>query len=71
MDEPTIIDLHGDLEGRYVIEEQRADGALLIRPEVDPDEESLDDILARHGERRLTGDEIPDFLRELPSDGEG
>lgn len=71
MDQPTVIDLHGDLEGRYVIEEQRPDGALVIRPEVDPDDESLDDILARHGERRLTGDEIPASLRELPTDGEG
>jgi len=67
MDQPTVIDLHGDLEGRYVIEEHRDDGALVIRPEPTP----LDEILARHGERRLTGHEIPAFLRELPTDGEG
>jgi len=71
MDEPTIIDLHGDLEGRYVIEEQRADGALVIRPERDPDDESIHDILARHGERLVPADELPDWFHELPTDGEG
>lgn len=61
-----ILELHGDLEGRYVVEEQRPDGALLIRPDL-----SLKGILARHGERQLTGEEIPAFLRELPTDDEG
>ncbi|MTD47660.1 hypothetical protein GKE82_26010 [Conexibacter sp. W3-3-2] len=62
----NILTLHGDLEGRYVLEEERPDGALVIRPDL-----SLKGILERHGERQLTGEEIPAFLRDLPTDDEG
>ncbi len=71
MDQSTVIDLHCDLEVQYVIEVQRSDGALLVRPEVDHGATSLDDILACHGERRLTRDAISALLRELPIDREG
>ncbi len=66
MKHPIIIDVRGGLEGRYVVEEQRSDGALLIRPDL-----SVASILARHGEQQLTDDELPDWARELPTDDEG
>lgn len=66
MEQPIVIDVHGGLEGRYVVEEQRPDGAVLIRPDT-----SVVGILARHGERQLTGDELPDWVHELPTDDEG
>lgn len=66
MEQPIVIDVHGGLEGRYIVEEQRADGAVVIRPDT-----SVASILARHGERQLIGDELPDWVHELPTDDEG
>lgn len=66
MKDPIVIDVHGGLEGRYVVEEQRPDGALVIRPEF-----SVAQVLEKHDERRVTHEEIPAWLRELPTDGEG
>ncbi len=66
MEQPIVIDVHGGLEGRYVVEEQRPDGAVVIRPDL-----SVASILARHGERQLTSDELPDWVHELPTDDEG
>lgn len=71
MDQPTVIELHGDLEGRYLVEEQRPDGAIVIRRETHPDDETVDAITARYQEQRLTGDAIPATLRSLDGDGEG
>lgn len=66
MKQPIVIDVHGGLEGRYVVEEQRPDGALLIRPDL-----GVASILARHGEQQLTDGDLPDWVRELPTDDEG
>lgn len=66
VEQPIIIDVHGGLEGRYVVEERRADGAVVIRPDL-----SVESILARHGERQVTRDEVPIWLRELLTDDEG
>lgn len=66
MEQPIVIDVYGALEGRYVVEEQRPDGAVLIRPHL-----SVASILARHGEHQLADDELPDWVRELPTDDDG
>jgi len=55
MEQPIIIDVRGGLEGRYVVEERRADGAVVIRPDL-----GVDGTLARHGERQMAGDEVPE-----------
>ncbi len=66
MEPLTVLDLHGDLEGQYVLQEQRPDGSLVIRPEP-----TLTDALADQGERRVPAGEMPDWFQTLPSDGEG
>ncbi|MDP2710269.1 MAG: hypothetical protein Q8O56_03535 [Solirubrobacteraceae bacterium] len=71
MDQRTVIELHGDLEGRYLVEEERPDGAIVIRRETHPDDETVDAIVGRYQEQRLTGDAIPEVLRQLDADGEG
>ena len=58
--------LSGDLSGDYVVEDQRPDGRLVLRPDL-----SVPAILARHGERELTPDEFDRHFGHLPTDGEG
>lgn len=60
------VKLTGDLSGDYVVEDQRADGRLVLRPDL-----SVEAILARHGERSLAPDEFDRRFRQLPADGEG
>lgn len=43
---------------------------LVVVDEVDADT-SLEAILARHGERRLSSEELKDHFGDLPHDGEG
>lgn len=67
LDPATIIlDLHGSLEGTYVLEEQRADGSLVIRPEP-----TLADMQARHGLPPVDPGDLPDWFHGLPADDEG
>lgn len=62
MDQPRVT-LSGALSGHYVVEEQRADGRLVVRPDV-----SVPAILARHGERELTPEEFERHFGHLPGD---
>ena len=64
--EPVHVTISGDLSGDYVVEDQRPDGRLLLRPDL-----SVNAMLARHGERRLTPEEFEQNFGQLPTDGEG
>lgn len=58
--------LSGDLSGDYVVEDQRPDGRVVLRPDL-----SVKAMLSRHGVRELTPDEFERHFGELPTDGEG
>ncbi|ADB50448.1 hypothetical protein [Conexibacter woesei] len=60
------VKLSGDLSGDYVVEEQRADGRLVLRPDL-----SVEAILARYGERELVPDEFDRRFGHLPADDKG
>jgi hypothetical protein len=64
--EPIHVTLSGDLSGDYVVEDQRPDGRVLLRPDL-----SVNAMLARDGERRLTPEEFERHFGRLPTDGEG
>ncbi len=64
--EPTHVTLTGDLSGDYVVEDRRADGRVLLRPDL-----SEKAMLARHGERKLNPEEFEQHFGQLPTDGEG
>jgi hypothetical protein len=64
--EQAHVKLTGDLSGDYVVEDQRPDGRLVLRPDL-----SVAAILARHGERELTAEEFDGHFGHLPTDGEG
>ena len=58
--------LSSDLAGNYVVEEQRSDGRVVLRPDM-----SAKAMLSGHGERELTQEEFEQHFGELPVDGEG
>jgi hypothetical protein len=65
------VTLSGGRGGRFVIEEERPDGRLVLAPDI-----SAAAIRERGGSRRLTAQEWQDFLTEYgpqmqPPDGEG
>jgi hypothetical protein len=64
--EQAHVTLSGDLSGDYVVEDQRPDGRLVLRPDL-----SVEAILARHGERELTSEAFERQFGHLPTDGEG
>ena len=64
--EQAHVKLSGDLSGDYVVEDQRPDGRLVLRPDL-----SVSAILARHSERELTPEEFGRHFGHLPTDGEG
>lgn len=64
--EQAHVTLTGDMSGDYVVEDQRPDGRLVLRPDL-----SVKAILARHGERELAPDEFDRLFGRLPTDGEG
>lgn len=64
--EPARVTLSGDLSGDYVIEDRRPDGRVVLRPDL-----SVQAMLARHGERKLTPEEFERHFGQLPTDGEG
>jgi hypothetical protein len=64
------VTLSGDIAGEYVVEDQRADGRLVLVPDT-----SAAAIRIRGGSRRLTDDEWQHFLADhgpqmLPPDDE-
>jgi hypothetical protein len=63
--EQQHVTLTGDMSGDYVVEDHRADGRLVLRPDL-----SVKAILARHGERELTAEEFEQHFGHLPTDGE-
>jgi hypothetical protein len=64
--EQAHVTLSGDLSGDYVVEDHRPDGRVVLRPDL-----SVEAMLARYGERRLTDDEFEQHFGQLPTDGEG
>jgi len=64
--EPAHVTLSGDLSGDYVVEDQRPDGRVVLRPDL-----SVKAILTRHGVRELSPEEFEQHFGELPTDGEG
>ncbi len=58
--------LSGDLAGDYVVEEQRPDGRVVLRPDL-----SVRAMLSRHGERQLTPEEFEQHFGKLLTDDEG
>jgi hypothetical protein len=64
----TRDELHRRIDALSEPELERA--RIIIVDEVD-EETSVDAILARHGERRLTAEEFAAEFGDLPRDGEG
>ena len=64
--EPARVRLSGDLAGDYVVEEQRPDGRVVLRPDF-----SVKAMLSSHGERELSPDEFDRHFGKLPTDGSG
>jgi len=60
------VTLSGDLAGDYVVEEQRPDGRVILRPDL-----SVKAMLSRHCARELTPEEFEQHFGDLPMDGEG
>lgn len=58
--------LSGDLSGDYVVEEQRPDGRVVLRPDL-----SFTAMPSSDGERELTPQEFDRHFGTLPTDGEG
>lgn len=75
--EKTHVTLSGAINGEYVVEEQRADGSLVLAPDGDAYPTVFwPEMLERSGACELTEEEWQDFLAEygphmLPPDGEG
>jgi hypothetical protein len=64
----TREDLHRRVDALSDAQVERA--RIVIVNEVD-EETSVESILARHGEQRLSAEEFEDHFRDLPRDGEG
>jgi hypothetical protein len=64
--EPARVTLSGDLAGKYVAEDRRPDGRVVLRPAL-----GVRAMLSRYGERQLTPEEFEQHFGELPTDGEG
>ena len=64
----TREDLHRTVDALTEAQVQRA--RVVIVDEVD-EESSVESILARHGERRLTAEQFEEHFGDLPRDGEG
>jgi hypothetical protein len=62
--ESAQVTLSGDLSGPYTVEDRHPDGRLVLRPDL-----SVTAMLARHGERRLTGEELERQLSGPRTDG--
>lgn len=64
----TREDLHRRVDALSEAQVERA--RIVIVDEVDK-ESSVESILARHGEQRLSAEEFEDHFGDLPRDGEG
>jgi len=60
------VTLSGDIAGEYVVEDRRADGRLVLAPDL-----SVKAILARHGERPMSAENFERHFGDLPTDDEG
>ena len=69
--EQRHVQLSGDVEGSFVVEEALADGRLLLAPEWPSKETSADEILERAGGKRMSSEEFGKHFGDLPTDGEG
>lgn len=65
------VTISGDVNGRYVVEESRPDGRLLLAPDWPSESTSVEAIRERSGTRAMTPDEFEEHFGELPTDGEG
>jgi hypothetical protein len=64
--EPDRVTLSGDLSGDYMVEEQRPDGRVVLRPDL-----SVTAMPSSDGERELTPQEFEQHFGTLPTDSEG
>lgn len=64
----TREDLHRKVDALSEAQVERA--RIVVVDEVDKDT-SVESILARHGEQRLSSEEFEDHFADLPRDGEG
>jgi hypothetical protein len=60
------VTLSGDIAGEYVVEDRRADGRLVLVPDL-----SVKAVLARHGERPMSAENFERHFGDLPTDDEG
>jgi hypothetical protein len=65
---PPHVTLSGDRAGKYVIEEERPDGRLVLAPD---NEDAYPAIVPAFAGRPATPEEFQRLLGELPTDGEG
>ena len=71
MSEPAHVTISGDVNGRYVVEESRPDGRLVLAPERPSEDTSIEAIRERSGTDPMTPEEFEDHFGQLPTDGEG
>lgn len=71
MAQPAHVKLSGDIEGSYVVEEERPNGMLLIAPEWPGENTSAAAIMQRAGAQPLSPEEFEAHFGHLPTDGEG
>lgn len=63
--EPVHVTLSGDLTGDYVVEDHRPDGRVVLRPDL-----SVEAMLARYGERKLTPEKLEQHFGGTRTDEE-
>lgn len=65
------VELSGDVQGSFVVEDVLADGRLLLAPESPSKVISAHAILDRVGAKRMSPEEFNRHFGDLPTDGEG
>jgi len=65
------VTISGDVTGRYVVEETRPDGRLLLAPDWPSESTSVEAIRERSGTRAMAPEEFEQHFGELPTDSEG
>jgi len=71
MGKQAHVTISGDVNGRYVVEESRPDGRLVLAPDWPSENTSIDAIRERTGTRAMTPAEFDEHFGQLPTDGEG
>jgi hypothetical protein len=71
MDRPAHVTISGDVIGRYVVEESRPDGRLVLAPEWPSENTSIEAIRTRSDTQAMTPEEFTEHFAQLPTDREG